>query len=46
MIIHFKRAEVERLANHSREATQHKPLYEQPETEKPGLWLVGDDGSI
>lgn len=44
MIIHFKRDEVERLANHSREATQHKPLYEQPETEKPGLWLVGDDG--
>jgi len=44
MIIHFKRAEVERLIQDSLNTTQHKPLYDQPETEKPGLWLVGDDG--
>ena len=44
MTLTFERSRVERLLTHTRAATAWRPLYEQPETAKPGLWLVGDQG--
>jgi len=44
MKLHFKNAEVKKLVNHTFSAKKHAPLYENPETEKAGLWLVGDQG--
>jgi len=35
---------VERLLTHARTSKEHKALYEDETTKKPGLWLVGDDG--
>lgn len=45
MKLHFDRAAVSKLLEHTRAAPKHKPLYEQPETARPGVWLVGDDGA-
>lgn len=44
MKMHFDLIEVDRLLQHSKQATDHRMLYEGPETKQPGLWLVGDDG--
>jgi hypothetical protein len=35
---------VQRLLEHSKAAPEHRPLYGQKVTAKPGLWLVGDQG--
>jgi hypothetical protein len=44
-VIHtFNRAGVARLLAHTRAAPEHDPLHDKPETAKPGLWLVGDEG--
>jgi hypothetical protein len=44
MNLHFDRAAVNKLLEHTRAAKTHSALYEDPKTAKPGLWLVGDDG--
>lgn len=44
MILHYKRVDVVKLLSHTVAAPAHKALWQQKETEKPGLWLVGDSG--
>ncbi len=44
MIHTFDRAGIERLLAHTLEAPEHRTLYEDLATEKPGCWIVGDDG--
>jgi hypothetical protein len=44
MLLHFPRAIVEQLLDHTEKATAHRRLYDLAETAKPGLWLVGDQG--
>lgn len=42
--VHFNGALVRRLIEHAKSSPSHRMLYEQPGTDVPGLWLVGDDG--
>ena len=44
MRLHFDRAIVEQLLKHATEAPDRALTTEDPETKKPGLWLVGDHG--
>jgi Protein of unknown function (DUF3085) len=44
MDLTFLRSEVEQLIEHSKKSPAWESLYKQPETAKPGLWLVGDNG--
>jgi hypothetical protein len=44
MQLHFDRAVIETLLKHTQDAEKHRLLYDDPATDKPGLWLVGDEG--
>lgn len=44
MHLHFNSAEVRRLIEHTEAGSKHPTLYDQANTAKPGLWLVGDSG--
>lgn len=43
-ILKFDKADVQRLVDHVKAHPEYVALYGQPETVKPGLWLVGDHG--
>ena len=40
----FTITDVTPLLDHTEAAPRHRILYEQPDSEAPGLWLVGDQG--
>jgi hypothetical protein len=42
--LHFDGKAVAELIAHAKAAPEHRPLYGDQATAKPGLWLVGDDG--
>lgn len=44
MKLHFNRERVQQLLSHTNKATRHEILYGEPETARPGLLLVGDNG--
>jgi len=44
MQLTFIRSEVEQQIVHARRSTKHKVIFDRPETDKPGLWLGGDQG--
>lgn len=44
MKLHFDAKIVKLIREHAASAPDHIPLYDQPETKRPGLWLVGDQG--
>jgi hypothetical protein len=44
MLMHFPRDTVEQLIAHAKAAPKHRALHGVRKTQKPGLWLVGDDG--
>lgn len=44
MRLHFDAKIVKQLREHAATAAEHKSLYDQPDTKKPGFWLVGDQG--
>jgi hypothetical protein len=44
MKLTFNRNEVEKLVTHTKNAEEHMPLYGMAETQRAGLWLVGDEG--
>jgi hypothetical protein len=44
MILTFDRTQVEALLQHSVNSTSWRPTFEGKKSEKPGLWLVGDQG--
>jgi hypothetical protein len=44
MKLTFNRADVDKLLAHTKAASEHAPLYQDPKSAKPGLWLIGDDG--
>ena len=44
MLLHFSKERVQTLLNFTKAATAWRMLWERPETNKAGLWLVGDQG--
>jgi hypothetical protein len=44
MRLHFDKEIVDRLVEHSRNAESHSKLYGMDDTDRAGLWLVGDQG--
>jgi hypothetical protein len=44
MKITFSAEKIRVILEHSKNAPKHRKLYEQPETDQPGLWIVGDTG--
>lgn len=44
MILTFERSTVEELLQHSVNSTSWRSLYGEKKTQKPGLWLIGDQG--
>jgi len=40
----FNAIDALQLLRHSEKSPEHSPCYEQPESAKPGLWLVHDQG--
>lgn len=44
MKLHFDPEKVEKLIRHTYNAKDHKVIYGNKASKKPGLWLVGDDG--
>lgn len=43
-MLHFDQDRLKQLIAHAKSAPKHKALWQQPETNQPGLWLVGDHG--
>src|SRR5690242_16565015 len=43
-VLHFPRATVDRLLAHTKAAPSHEASLGDPETQRPALWLVGDEG--
>jgi len=44
MHLHFDKEAVDRILEHSRNAETNNSLYGEPDTERAGLWIVGDEG--
>jgi hypothetical protein len=44
MLYHFDIEPVKRLLEHARASDKHQVLYDNPDTDAPGLWIVGDQG--